>query len=534
VNETEMRDALNAAVQKLGEQNTLLMRLTQGPLFYGTVVSLGTETRTPQRDKGAPVRMNDGRTGKIFKHDELFGETLIKFGDDGNEWHKSTDYVLVDADYDYVVVVVDGKLVEVEAPPGLPLAIGDTVKVVTETMQIVSVASMTHLGEVVIVTRVVNGYEVEVAINGATHLVSTGQCNPTEQGDRVVLDAAQRVVLRNLGKADDQYLFMGTTNVSWTDIGGLTEAKRALIEAIEQPYRHPELYAFYGQKPTKGILLYGPPGCGKTMLGKAAATSIAQMHGHDRSHGFFYVKGPELLNKYVGETEARIRQLFQQARDHEKRYGYPAVIFIDEADAIMAKRGSGISSDVEKTIVPMFLTEMDGLEASNTLVILSTNRPDILDPAIDRDGRIDEKIKVTRPTQATAAEIFALNLHGVPLNNGYTVPDLATFAASTLFATDKVLYQVGLRNGTSLNMTFAELANGAMIAGVVNKARAIAMRRDIAAGKPEGIRKDDLIEAVEAVFRQNRDLDHQDEIANFVDAFGADVTTIQRAVSAAA
>lgn len=531
--EHEMRAALEEARDKLTKQDALLRRLTATPLLYATVIGQGGEQSVPtELKRGMQVRLHDnGQVGKIQRVDA--GDALIEVGGNSN-WYYFSQFEVLPQERSFALVIIDGKLTEVEAAPDLKFSAGDTVKVSAETMQIVGVADFTHLGEVATVTQPLDAVQAEVELDGTARIVLTGQSGQVERGDRVILDSSGRLILRNLGKNDEQFLFTGTTNVSWEDIGGLLDAKQAFFEAIEQPFLHPELYRFYNKKPVKGILLYGPPGCGKTMLGKAAATSIAKSHGQDGSAGFFYVKAPEILNKYVGESEARIRRLFEQARNHEKQFGYPAVVFIDEADAIMGKRGSGISSDIERTIVPMFLTEMDGLEASGALVILSTNRPDVLDPAIVRDGRIDRKIKVTRPDPTMATEIFQLNLRNVPLSNGYTTQELAQRATDVLFAPDRVLYNIQLRGGASLDMTFAELVNGAMIAGIVDKATTIAMNRDIAEGKRSGMKADDLAQAVADTFRENYDLDHKDEIADFVDAFRADVTNVQRAVSTAA
>jgi proteasome-associated ATPase len=319
-----------------------------------------------------------------------------------------------------------------------------------------------------------------------------------EKGDRVVLDTSGSVILQNLGKDDERFRFTAETNVSWDDIGGLVEAKQQMIEVIELPHRNPELYEFYGKKPVKGVLLYGSPGCGKTMLGKATA------------------------------TEATIRQLFERARKHKAEFGYPAVIFIDEADAILGKRGTGISSDIERTIVPMFLTEMDGLEDSGAVVILATNRPDVLDPAVVRDGRIDRKIKITRPDRSGAVDIFELNLNGMPLNNGYSVKELAETGADQLFSKERVLYHVRLKGDNRMDLTLGQICNGGMIAGIVDQATSTAMHRDIETGEPQGLRKEDIIGAVDAVFCQNLGLNHTDELTDFTHDFREDVVGIRR------
>jgi proteasome-associated ATPase len=386
---------------------------------------------------------------------------------------------------------------------------------------------MTMPGEIAMVRRVI-GDMSEVEFQGSVHVVLNGR-SIVEKGDRVVLDTSGSVILQNLGKDDERFRFTAETNVSWDDIGGLVEAKQQMIEVIELPHRNPELYEFYGKKPVKGVLLYGSPGCGKTMLGKATATALAKIYNGDgSSNGFLYVKGPEILDRFVGVAEATIRQLFERARKHKAEFGYPAVIFIDEADAILGKRGTGISSDIERTIVPMFLTEMDGLEDSGAVVILATNRPDVLDPAVVRDGRIDRKIKITRPDRSGAVDIFELNLNGMPLNNGYSVKELAETGADQLFSKERVLYHVRLKGDNRMDLTLGQICNGGMIAGIVDQATSTAMHRDIETGEPQGLRKEDIIGAVDAVFCQNLGLNHTDELTDFTHDFREDVVGIRR------
>jgi proteasome-associated ATPase len=302
-----------------------------------------------------------------------------------------------------------------------------------------------------------------------------------------------------------------------------------MIEAVELPYRNPEIVEFYHRRRIKGVLLYGPPGCGKTMLGKATATSIARMNAKDTKHnGFLYIKGPEILERFVGVAEAVVRQLFQRARKHKEQFGFPAVIFIDEAEALLSKRGSGISSDVEKTMVPMFCTEMDGMEESDALVILATNRPDILDPAIIRNGRIDRKIKIERPTLESAINIFMLNLKDAPLNNGYSHDELARLGAVELFRKDRILYRINVKDRGDVDFALSDIINGGMVAGVVDEAKSIAMKRDIINNVRGGLRKEDIILAVDLIEQQNRDLDHTDELSEFTHDFLGDLTSVKK------
>lgn len=292
-------------------------------------------------------------------------------------------------------------------------------------------------------------------------------------------------------------------SVTWDDIAGLQQAKEDLIEAIEMPHRYKDMYKHYRKRPVKGVLLSGDPGCGKTMLGKAAANALAAIHGAESAKtGFLYIKGPEILNQYVGQTEQTIREIFIDAGRHHAVHGYPAIVFIDEADAILAARGSR-SIGITNTIVPAFLTEMDGLEASHAVIILATNRPDALDPAIIREGRIDRKVHVTRPDLDTSVQIARLYLSKYPIAKGFDMEDLANGLAHELFSKERFIGDSKL---------LKEAISGAMIAACVDLAVANAMRRDIQAKKTEkgfgGINDEDIIAAGTRTQLQNHNLNH--------------------------
>ena len=430
-------------------------------------------------------------------------------------------------------IVDGGRVVEVAIPKGLELCVGDDVLVVGKTMTIVEIAPPKIGGKISYVRRVIDAQYSEVDCDSAVVVVSNGKFDNIEKGDRVVLNSSGHVIVYNMGKEDSAFNVESEINVTWDQIGGLVEAKRQMIEAVELPHRHPEIFKFYHKKPTKGILLYGPPGCGKTLLGKAIANSLASIYagkeGAKQSTGFIYVKGPEILDKFVGVSEATIRQIFQRAKKHKETFGYPAVVFIDEADAIFRKRGSGVSSDVESTIVPTVLTEMDGMEDSGALVILATNRPDILDPALVRAGRIDRKIKIERPTPESTVEIFMLNLKHVPLSNGFTVEDLAKLGSEQLFSDERVLYEIKTKTRGKFVFTLGDVVNGGMIANIVDQATSIALRRDLeVGGEPQGLKKEDLIAAVDSEESQNRDLNHTDELNEFTHDFKDDLVEVTR------
>ncbi len=350
-----------------------------------------------------------------------------------------------------------------------------------------------------------------------------------KEGDNVIIDQGGTVILENLGQndGDTKYTVTNPPEITWKDIGGLKEAKLQMIEAVESVYKHKDLYKHYGKKQPKGILLYGSPGCGKTLLAKAAANSIAKMYGNKASSsGFMYVKGPELLNKYVGESESNIRTLFIQAKQHKMKYGYPAIIFIDEADALLAKRGMDKSSHMSGTIVPMFLTEMDGMEESSALVILATNRQDILDPAVVREGRIDRKIRIDRPQKCDALEILHMNLKNVPTHNCKT-KELAKIGVEALYDETRIFYQIETRQGIA-DVTLAEMVNGAMIANIADYAMQLAMRRDIENDTITGITELDIMHSVDNIDSQNRDLNHEDMLAHLTDGHKDKITNIHK------
>lgn len=413
---------------------------------------------------------------------------------------------------------------EVQGPDGISLKPGDTVRVLSKTMNILDRVDVPPTsGEVVRVAVVVDETTCEVLHGPSTRAVLTGVVT-VNAGDRVVLDMSNTVVLRNLGPEKTEQAISVETGVSWDDIGGQDEAKAALREAVEGPVLRKEIYARYGRRPTKGVLLFGPPGNGKTMLGKAAATALAAMHGASaKSTGFLYVRGPEILSQWVGGAEAAVRALFDTARRHKAEHGYPAVIFLDEAESLLGKRGM-TGSVLSHTIVPMFLAEMDGMIESGALVLLATNRPDVLDPAIVREGRIDRKVFVARPSRADACEVFGRYLSGRPLAGA--LEELIVEGVDALYSSARVLYKISTKNKTK-TLTLGHVTSGAQIAGIVETAASFAVERELAedaAGDIEGPRQlgiiaADLRAAVDRVFDEQRLLEHDDDIERLAETF---------------
>lgn len=437
-------------------------------------------------------------------------------------------------------VAIEDRIFEVEIGAGVEegdLHPGDLVHVHPDSYAIFrNLGRSPGHGHVCLVDKVLDE-ALEVSFNGTSVRVRFDPRDEYEEGHRVIVTANGVMALRSLGKEKDVFAFEKDTGVSWADIGGLEEQKDLLQEAVELPVLYGDLYKAYGKKPIKGVLMEGPPGCGKTMLGKATATSLAAHHGGEGS-GFIYVKGPEILNKWVGESEATIRSIFSRARQYKKDTGYPAVLFIDEAEAILSKRGTGISSDLEKTIVPQFLAEMDGLEDNAAMVLLATNRADRLDSAITRDGRIDRIVRVGRPTQEQATEIFKIYLGRVPHKNGTDLDSLSRLCAEELYSPTRVLYHINRKTGDDMVFTMASIVNGAMCAAVVDRATSAALKRDIRnkreAAKKSGIKTDDLVEAINEIQRSNQSLDHTDELKEMIGEFKDDVKHIHRTQPVAA
>jgi len=414
---------------------------------------------------------------------------------------------------------------------------GDTVALSSETKAIVErLYKHSMEGPLLIVEEIIED-KIKVEWGGSSRVVSSGRfLNKIKKGDRVVADDTCSVIMRNLGKVESTYRIEKSDGITWDDIGGLHDAKRDIIEAIIEPVAQAQLYKFYGRKPCKGILLYGPPRCGKTMLVKATTTAVGEAFGSPAiSSGFIYIKGPELLSKYVGVAEERIGQLFTRTRSHKAKHGYPAILFIDEAESVLSKRGTGISSDVNNTIVPAFLSEMDGLEETGAVIILATNRSDILDPAIVQEGRIDKKVHIGRPNKESAMDIFNVHMKNIPLGADACYDEIIKIGVKELFCSNKKMYRVifkDIKKGTKY-FTFGDICSGGMIAEIVQQASSYAMRRnqvEKTSRKDWGVLQEDMINAVRKTFLQNYHINHTDDIAEFIKGFRNEVRDIEKVV----
>lgn len=398
------------------------------------------------------------------------------------------------------------------------LNVGDTVLCTADTRQYVEHAEKRMHGELGTVVDVLGKDVIAVDIGGNTFVAQHSITGEVKSGDRVLMAQDRKSVLYVWPKKEaTQFEFEGDTGVTWDDIGGQDIAKMDLQEAIEMPMKFPQIFKHYKKKPIKGVLLEGPPGCGKTMLAKAAATAVS-----GAKSAFIYIKGPEVLNEYVGATERTIRQIFAKAREHKAATGQPAMIFIDEAEALLGVRG-GKGSFMEKTVVPTFLAEMDGLEDSGAIVVLATNRASSLDPAVTREGRMDRKVRVSRPNKDDAKKIMAIHLKKTTLDlTGLgTTPtkyqaELLSFIVEALYHPALGYYDVEFTNGQEKRFTLADLTSGAMLATVVDLAASLALRRDLkAGGSPTGVRQDDFVEAIKRIYVSNLNVDHEQALLDF-------------------
>jgi proteasome-associated ATPase len=342
-------------------------------------------------------------------------------------------------------------------------------------------------------------------------------------GDHLLFDTRSGLIVERLPRPEVEELVLEEVpDVSYEDVGGLDDQIEMIRDAVELPYLYAELFFEHQLQPPKGILLYGPPGCGKTLIAKAVANSlakrVAERTGNSGTRSYFLnIKGPELLNKYVGETERQIRLIFQRAREKSEE-GVPVIVFFDEMDSLFRTRGTGISSDIESTIVPQLLAEIDGVESlKNVIVIGASNREDLIDPAILRPGRLDVKIKIERPDEASATQIFSQYLtaalpiaeseakaHGTA---AAAVPEMIEAAVEHMYADDddNRFLEVTYQNGDKEILFFKDFASGAMIENIVRRAKKLSIKRQIDGGA-KGIGTDDLIASIKQEFREHEDL----------------------------
>ena len=397
--------------------------------------------------------------------------------------------------------------------------------VLNEGLNVIETAGYEIQGEVVILKEVLDEARAVVTLRADEEKVGIIaeplRLSKLKPGDHILMDAKSGYLLEKLPKSEVEDLSLEEVpDIGYDQIGGLGTQLEAIRDAVELPYLYADYYKEHKLTPPKGVLLYGPPGCGKTMIAKAVANNLAEKISEKRGEkikGFFLnIKGPELLNKYVGETERKIREIFVKAKEKAAE-DVPVIVFFDEMDALFRTRGTGISSDVETTIVPQLLAEIDGVEGlKNVIVIGASNRQDLIDPAILRPGRLDVKIKIERPDRGAAADIFAKYLTAdIPFAESETRGgDVAAAIPSMITTTVEAMYslseenrflEVTYANGDKEVLYFKDFSSGAMIESVVRRAKKLALKRYIGRGE-KGIMADDLLTAVREEFKENEDL----------------------------
>ena len=494
-------------INQLRKQNReILSSLDQEKARNGKL----TETLETVRDQVLNLRHE---IENLSKPPSAYG-TIVKINDDGT-----------------IDVTSSGRKMRVNALPSKieTLKIGDEV-ILNESMVVVDSRDPESSGEIVRIKEVLDGGDRAVVVGRtdeervvemAKGLHDLG----LRSGDSVRVDERSGILLERLPRPEVEDLVLAQIpNETYEDVGGLDREIEMIVDAVELPFMHKELFSLYELPAPKGILLYGPPGCGKTLIAKAVANSLALKvaevtSDHAARSYFLNIKGPELLNKYVGETERQIRLVFQRAREKSEQ-GWPVIVFFDEMESLFRTRGTGISSDMESTIVPQLLAEIDGVETlQNVIVIGASNREDLIDPAILRPGRLDVKIKIKRPDEIAAAQIFSRYLiTDLPVDadlieslgggdKDKALKAMTDEAVSAMYSTEEAnqFLEVTYQNGEKEILYFKDFASGAMIENIVRRAKKIAIKRDLANGT-KGLQIEDLLTAVRQEFREHEDL----------------------------
>jgi proteasome-associated ATPase len=502
---------------------------------------------SPRSLRGLEERLADaqGRLTQVSSQNERLTATLREARDQIIALKEEVDRLaqppsgygvfLAKHDEETVDVFTGGRKLRVSVSPAVPIETlrrGQEV-MLNEAMNVVAALGFEQAGDVVMLKEILADGVRALVLNHTdeervVHLADSLLDSPLKSGDSLLVEGRSGWAYERIPKSEVEELVLEEVpDIDYAQIGGLREQIESIRDAVELPYLHAELFAEHKLRPPKGVLLYGPPGCGKTLIAKAVANSlakkVAEVTGKPDGRAYFLnIKGPELLNKYVGETERHIRLIFQRAREKASD-GTPVIVFFDEMDSIFRTRGSGVSSDVETTIVPQLLSEIDGVEGlENVIVIGASNREDMIDPAILRPGRLDVKIKIERPDAESARDIFSIYItEDLPLhqddladhggNRTATTQDMIQRTVERMYteSDENRFLEVTYANGDKEVLYFKDFNSGAMIQNIVDRAKKMAIKAYLDSGTDpaaKGLRLTHLMAACVDEFKENEDL----------------------------
>ena len=450
-------------------------------------------------------------------------------------------------------VALGGRKLRVNLHPSIPL---DSLKtgqevILNEGLNVIEARGYDPQGEIVHLKQLLDDGRAVVS----THLDDERVVEFSDElkqehlsvGDHLLFEPRSGYLTEKLPKGEmEELVIEEVPDINFDHIGGLEKELEQVKDAVELPFLHPELFAEHQLSPPKGLLLYGPPGCGKTLIAKAVANSIAKKLGHlkgkeIRSY-FLHIKGPELLNKYVGESERQIREVFAKAKE-KASHGHPVIVFFDEMDALFRTRGTGISSDMESTIVPQFLSEIDGVESLRDVIVIgASNRQDLIDPAVLRPGRLDIKIKIPRPDKQGAKDILGKYLIAeLPFSESAMADqnlDRPAYVQHLIETTVEAMYakteenrflEVTYANGEKETVYFKDFSSGALIESVVSRAKKLSIKRTISGGE-KGLTSEDFLKAVREEFKEQEDLPnttHPDDWAKIAGKKGEKIVHVR-------